>query len=366
MKRLCSALLCLCLLVTTANAAQGPAVYPVKSIFGFYGNELSGRPPAIAAWLGSLPEGQLSQEFQTAFKQSFGAVAVATIRQADRHKTMLASLHLVRTSHYTVPKGGVTEHHFPLTLSISFTNPASGDLLYSFTRTSYAVVSLGAAEIPEQSAEVRTAIADNYQSLLAKLISEASQNYNPIRTEAGVAKVWKKLAIMDKGSKFGIGLTDQLEDDKGNMVEVIHVTEDYAVARSMGGPLDKGQKYSKYANQDTAKAVKKPRVLTIHKGWGDEQLTTIAGLFDSEISKESAFTLLPVNEGLAALLSAAAAETGVSNEIKNSRSLPDYLIKFSASKPRLYDIRQAGKFGFKVYEQFIVGELLDRDRKSVV
>lgn len=365
MKRLCSMLFCLCLLVATANAAQGPAVYPVKSIFGFYGNELSSRPPAVAAWLNSLPAGQLSQEYQAAFKQAFGAVTVDTIKQTERHKTMLASLHLVRSSHYTVPKGGVVEHHFPFTLSISFTNPASGDLLYSFTGTSYAAVSLGANEVPEQSVEVRTAIADNYRSLLAKLITEASQNYNPTRIEAGVAKVWKKLAVLDKGSKYGVGLNDQLEDDKGNMAEVIRVTEDYAIARSIGSSLEKGQKYSKYANQDTAKAVKKPRVLTMHKGWNDVQLTTIAGLFDSEVSKESAFTLLPVNEGLAALLSAATAETGISNEIKNNRVLPDYLVKFTASKPRIYDINEPGKFGYKVYEQYVLGELLDKQGRII-
>ena len=363
--RLCLTLFSLCLMTVTSSAAQGPAVYPVKSILGFYGNELSNRPPVVAAWLNSLPQGSLSQEYQALFRKSFGVVAVDTIKNTERHKTMLASLHLVRASHYTVPKGGVAEHHFPLTLSISFTNPASGDLLYSFTGTSYAAVSLGANEAPEQSAEVRKAIADNYRSLLDKLITEASRNYNPAKIEASVAKVWKKLAVLDKGSKYGVGLNDQLEDDKGNMVEVIRVTEDYAIARSMGSPLEKGQKYSKYANQDTVKTLNKPRVLTMHKGWNDAQLTTIAGLFDSEVSKESAFTLLPVNEGLAALLSFATAETGISNEIKNSRSMPDYLIKFTASIPRLYDIREPGKFGYKVYEQYILGELLDKQGRII-
>jgi hypothetical protein len=349
----------------TAGAAQGPAVYPVKSVFGFYGNDVSSRPPVITAWLNSLPEGQLSKEFQSAFRQSFGTVAVATINQADRYKTMLASLHLVRTSHYTVPKGEVTEHYFPITLSISFTNPASGDLLYSFTGTSYAVVSLGAGETPEQSSLVFTAIGDNYRSLLSKLITESSQKYNPTKIEATVAKVWKKLAVLDKGSKYGVGLNDQLEDDKGNMVEVIRVTEDYSIARSLGGQVKDGQKYSKYANQDTAKVVKKPRVLTMHKGWNNAELASIAIFFDSEVTKESAFTLLPVNEGLMALLSAAAAETGISNEIKNNRALPDYLIKFTASPPRLYDIREPGKFGFKVYEQYILGELLDKQGRII-
>jgi hypothetical protein len=365
MKRFFLMLFCLCLLAAIADAAQGPAVYPVKNVFGFYDNELSGRPPAVAAWLNSFSTGQLLQEYLTEFKQAFGSVAVDTVKHTERHKIMLASLQLVRASHYTVPKGGVMEHHFPFTLSISFTNPASGDVLYSFTGTSYAAVNLGANEVPEQSAEVRKAITDNYRNLLSKLIIEASQKYNPIRIEASVAKVWKKLAVLDKGSKYGVGLNDQLEDDKGNMVEVIRVAEDYAIARSMGSPLEKGQKYSKYANQDTAKAIKKPRVLTIHKGWNDAQLTTIAGLFDSEVPKESAFTLLPVNEGLAALLSAATAETGISNEVKNSRSMPDYLIKFTASIPRLYDIHEPGKFGYKVYEQYILGELLDKQGRII-
>lgn len=40
--------------------------------------------------------------------------------------------------------------------------------------------------------------------------------------------------------------------------------------------------------------------------------------------------------------------------------MPNYLIKFSATKPRFYTISEEGKFSQHIYEQSVVGGLLDR------
>jgi len=351
--------------------ASPPKVYPVKQVIGFDESSRSQNATAFDLWVKTLTLPKLNEEFVTEFKKEFGEIAIDDISATSRNKVLVASLHLIRTSQYVVPKelSKSTEYHLPITLSIQLTNPATGEVLYSFTRTSYAPVEVHDSEknTPQCDLLLRNATTSNYRGLLLGLIKEAKRGYNPIQTEASVAKIWKKMAILDKGSKFGIAKNDSLEDAQGNMLHVLYVDENYSVGNlALGAYPAIGSIFSKYSNQDTAKAVKKPRVLTMLKGWEDKELIAISRYFDSELSKESAFTLLPVNESLATVLQSVAENTNIGkNEITNRREMPDYLIKFSFAEPRVYDVVQEGRFGFKIYEQYVLGELLDKQGRIV-
>jgi hypothetical protein len=75
---------------------------------------------------------------------------------------------------------------------------------------------------------------------------------------------------------------------------------------------------------------------------------------------------LPVNESFATVLNAIAKGTEAGQfQVTNQRALPDYLIKFSYSAPRAYQVTQQGKFGFQVYEQYVLGELLDKQGRVI-
>jgi hypothetical protein len=197
-------------------------------------------------------------------------------------------------------------------------------------------------------------------------MKRAREGYNPVKVESTIVKVWNKQYILDKGNKFGVTRGDTLQDSSGNSLKVVYETEDYAVAESLLADAEKGQKFFKLANKSVTAQWKKPKVLTMHNGYGDEQLSTIAGLFDSELSKESAFTLLPVNENLKTLLAAVGKETQAGQyEVTNQRVLPDYLIKFRATPLRFYEVNQEAKFGYRIFEQYILGELLDQQGRVV-
>jgi hypothetical protein len=352
------------------NALAGPVVYPVKEVVGFNNPSLDAKAPAFAGWLKETGIPRLSGEFVAAVRKEFGPIAVDTIDAKNKHRVLVASLHLVRVSQYMVPKklSRCTEYQLPITLSLVFTNPSTGDIIYSFTDTSYAPVELHDSEPVEQcDMLLRAATSDNYNKLLSTLIHKARQGYNPAQIEASVAQIWKGLYILDKGSKFGIARDDSLIDSAGNEIQVKYVTEDYAVAIPLlVSKVATGQKFSKYADQTLIKTIKKPKVISMHDGWGDDQLKTIAGYFDSELSKESAFTLLPVNESFSAVLNSLARETDIGQfQVTNQRALPDYLIKFGYSAPRIYNVSQEGKFGFQVYEQYVLGELLDKQGRII-
>lgn len=353
-----------------AVSHAGPVVFPVKTVIGFNDAALADKAPVFANWVKEASMAKLADDFVSMFRKEFGDVAVSNIDEKNKHRVIVASLHLVRASQYTIPKAvnGCTEYQLPLTLSIVFTNPNTGEVIYSFTRTSYAPVELADTEEKAQcDLLLRKATETNYRELVAGLVKEARLGYNPAQIDAAIVKKWKGLFILDKGSKFGIAQGDNLVDATGNEILVKYVTEDYAVAVPLLiAKVETGQKFSKYADQSIVKTVKKPKVLTMHGGWKDPSLKTIAGFFDSELSRESAFTLLPVNENLASLLHAVAAETNIGQyQITNQRSLPDYLIKFSYAAPRVYDVGQEGKFGFHIYEQYVLGELLDKQGRII-
>jgi hypothetical protein len=354
------------LLVLPGLVIAAPAVYPVREAIGFADAGLAQKAPAFSRWVATVRIENLGLTFASAFKKEFGSAAVADMTDVTRHKTLVASLHLIRASQYAVPKiDGSTEIHLPLTLSILFTNPDTGEVLYSFTRTSYAAVrTVGTGQNDEQL--LNGEIHRNFSALLQGLIEEARKGYDPMQVGAAVVKVWKGLYILDKGTKTGIGRDDSLSDPAGNEIQVCYAAEDYAVATMVLGEPRVGQKFSKYANLALVNQLKKPRVLTMQNGWQDEQLKSISNIFDSELSKESAFTLLPVNESLSTMLKAVARDTSVGQfAMTNQRALPDYMIKFTAAKPRYYELAQTGKFGTLVYEQYLLGELLDKQGRII-
>ena len=363
-------LLILLACVCPAVALASPVVYPVKEVIGFDTPSLERTAPAFAGWVKDTGLPRLSAEFVADIMKEFGSLVVGDIDAANKHRVLVASLNLVRASQYEVPKrlSRCTEYQLPITLSLVFTNPVTGDVVYSFTDTSYAPVVVNDSESADRrDSLLREANAANYDKLLAMLVSKAKKGYNPTQIEASVARIWKGLYILNKGSKAGIARDDNLVDADQNEIQVRYATEDYAVAVPLlVSSVAVGQQFAKYADQSISKTVKKPKVLSLSGNWGDDQLASIARYFDSELSKESAFTLLPVNDGFSRILSSLAKETNLGQfQGTNQRALPDYLLKFSYSEPRIYAVNQRGKFGFQIYEQYVIGELLDTHGRVV-
>lgn len=379
-------MLLLLLIPTVIFAADGPKIYPVRELFGFPCTDLekcktktkdqidldrksplSGKASAFFKWVTTRGLDNLADAFDAEFRKEFGQLAAVTVTDVNKHEVLVASLHLIRASQYHVPKNGIDEIHLPITLSIIITNPSTGEALYSFTDTSYAVARTSGSGADHQAERLLLEQTEaNYRSLLHALIQKAKAGYSPAKIEAKAVTSWKGLLILDKGSKAGIARDDSLIDKQGNELSVKYVTEQYAVASPLLGKVKQGNTFFKYANLSTVNQFVKPKVLTMHEGWKDSRLTDISRFFDSEVSKESAFTLLPTNEYFKQMLSGLARDTtSGSHETTQMRVLPDYMIKFSAGEPRIYKISESGKFGYRVYEQHVLGELLDRQGRII-
>jgi len=366
--RIALILLVTLIIPSLSQAVPEVIVYPVKSIIGFNDPNVTNKAPTFGLWLKNKTTQKLSEEFVATFKKEFDGIAVNDIDSRNKHRAIVASLHLIRASEYVVPKAANIEYHLPITLSIVFTNPSTGEVIYSFTDTSYATVLMSTSEQGTQKGieQLKFATGENYTNLLSVVLKRAREGYNPVKVEATIVKIWNKQYILDKGSKFGLVRGDTLQDSPGNSLKIVYEAEDYAVAESLLAEAEKGQKFFKLANKSVTAQWKKPKVLTMHNGYNDERLTTIAGFFDSELSKESAFTLLPVNENLKTLLASIGKETQAGQyEVTNQRILPDYLIKFRVTPLRFYEVNQEGKFGYRIFEQYVLGELLDQQGRIV-
>jgi hypothetical protein len=355
------------LFLTPVFSYAAPEVYPVREVFGFDSPALPRKAAVFSKWIKDQGGDALSKEYDAIFRKEFGVLAAKDVTDVNKHEVLVASLHLVRASQYVVPKLGNFEVHMPITLSIVITNPSTGEVIYSFTKTSYATALLARPDADAQASKILLdQTVSNYRSLLKTLVQEVKAGYNPQKIEITVAKEWKGLYILDKGGKFGVARDDSLMDAVGNEISVKYVTEDYAIAQSLLGKVERGQKFFKYATASTSNQFAKPRVLTMNEGWKDDALTNISRLFESEVSKESAFTLLPVNEYFRKLLEAVARDTYAGKfETTNQRELPQYMIKFSVVPPRVYTMSQKGKFSINHYEQYILGELLDTQGRII-
>ncbi len=367
MNRLLTILLVMLVCSSASSLLAATAVYPVKGVFGFDAPVLQQKAPTFAKLVSSRSAATLEKEFDAEFRKVFGPLATDNITDLNKHEVLVASLHLVRASQYVVPKMGNYEVHMPITLSIVITNPSTGEAVYSFTRTSYAAVLLANPHVDFQAQKLLLEqTASNYRTLMQTLIKEAKAGYNPTKIEISIADTWKGLYILDKGSKFGIAQGDSIVDSAGNELSVKYVSENYAVAASLLGNVDRSRTFFKYATASTANQFNKPRVLTMHEGWKNPVLAEISHFFDSEVATESAFTLLPVNEYFRKLLETVARDTYSGKfETTEQREMPDYLIKFSASAPRSYTMSEKGKFALNVYEQYVLGELLDKQGRII-
>ena len=325
MKRLTMVLLVMLICFTSSSLLAATAVYPVKGVFGFDAPTLKQKAPTFAKLVTLRGIGELEKEFDLEFRKIFGPLAAENITDVNKHEILVASLHLIRASQYVVPKMGNYEVHMPITLSIVITNPSTGEAVYSFTKTSYAAALLANPNVDLQAQKLLLdQTASNYRTLMLSLIHEAKAGYNPSKIEISIADTWKGLYILDKGSKFGIAKDDSIVDSAGNELNVRYVSENYAVAASLLGNVDRSKKFFKYATASTANQFTKPRVLTMHEGWNDPTLTDISHFFDSEVSTESAFTLLPVNEYFRKLLETVARDTYSGKfETTEQREMPD-------------------------------------------
>ena len=295
------------------------SVYPVPAVF--VGKNVN--DPLIKKLLGDSRQ-EFINSYISLFNKYFPA-AVKNITDKNKYKTFAAYIHIPRASKYTVQKTDrLVDIYLPLTMSINFTNTASGEVLYSYPVTNYfkyETISDNNPEIIEQT--LKHIFKTNYNKTAEEIIKQSSVDFKPFDITAKIIDIYKDLYILDKGIEAGIAKGDLLSDDNMNQISIVYSDLKYSVAKKIIGDPEINFEFGKYANGSITQ-LKKPKILLIND-FDNEKLYSI---FSEALGHNAEFSLVNTNKTFYDMQTAL---VSLNNNFKMSniynKSTPDYFLK---------------------------------------
>jgi hypothetical protein len=319
-----------------ASADDQVRVYPLQALFvADKALENAQFRKALSSDLRGTDRTYATGQFMTTFKRYFPETAT-TINDANKYSTFAVFLQIPRASQYKIVKSAtLADLYLPMTMTISFANMGTGEILYTYTYTYYAKREATVASLGDE--QITTALyREIYDLLLDKVISSARQNFHPFLVTAAIAKEWHGLFVLDKGDKYGIVKGDTLLGPQGLPMTVVYASGDYAIAQPIMGAPKTGMLFSKFTNGNLDE-FKKPKVMlmpgTAVDGETHMPEQTIYQLFSNALGKNAAFTLTPVDKGFYDAQKTVIQETGLSQSVTQQRQLPEYFLRLQFMGP---------------------------------
>ncbi len=353
--------------VPHAQAAQSVGLYVVPGIFlddAAPGSErtASASSKIDPGFRASLDIGQTVEMLQQRAQAHFSALE-PTIDSKNRLRTLALSVQVTRVSRYQIDKSdGTTDVYLPITLSVYFSNPVTGEVLQSFSQTRYDVMtvqqSLSRADL---DAKVSAAYRAGFAALLDSTLTAASSQFNPYVIEATVADTWRGFTLLDKGSQSGIGKGDVLDAGDAE-VRVVYAGQSYAVAVPVLGKPASGTVFSRPGTMALSD-VRKPRVLAIvSDGNSDLSDAVSTQLFTDRLGSNAPFATLPLNANFSQVQASIDSHTGIGHDVSGKRALPNYFIRMVLPPARHYAL--ATNLAYKTqqhYQAWAFAELVSKD-----
>jgi hypothetical protein len=349
-----------------AAADSSVGLYVVPGIFFDDG---AGDPGAAGgsskidpAFRTSLDIGQAVDLLQQQAQAHFPALA-ATIDSKNRLRTLALSVQVTRVSRYQIDKSdGTTDIYLPITLSVYFSNPMTGEVLQSFSQTRYDVLtvsrSLQAADI---AAKVSAAYRSGFAALLDSALTAAASQFNPYVVDTKVADTWRGFVILDKGYQSGIGKGDVMDAGDAE-IRVEYAGQNYAVAVPVLGTPKDGAVFSR-ASTMALSDVKKPRVLALVSDSNPDLSDAVSTqLFTDKLGSNAPFATLPLNANFSQVQASIDSHTGIGHDVSGKRALPDYFIRMALPGARHYELPTNLSYKTKqTVQAWAFAELLSRD-----
>lgn len=345
MKRVCAAL-ALCLVPGLAMAQEAPAVHvwAAPAVYGLESTACTGQnsgaqngveqtaaiDPAFCAVLDAAWRAQLGQAFVRAVGQHFpgveavpGGHAAPGLPAAQRLRgTLVASLRLTRAKLARVERPGGVQVFVPVTLTLDLTDLASGEVVFTRTRS----------EIPESlrdRAGLDARMAGELPGIVARtmesLVAEAGTAFAPATTAATVLGDvdlggGQRGYVLDKGRAAGLRTGDAIGEDG----RVILAGPDYAIARPVLGTWHDGQTLTRL-RASPAQMLARPALLSVvaaaPPGFAP---AFVRQMFEDAVGSAGGFAPVPVNPALGPLRVLAQSAAGVSLP-ETPRAMPDYV-----------------------------------------
>jgi len=351
------------------QAAQASSVglYVVPGIFfddsaDATGGSTGASSKIDSAFRPSLDIGQTVALLQQQAQAHFPSLTT-TIDSKNRLRTLALSVQVTRVSRYQIYKtDGTTDIYLPITLSVYFSNPMTGEVLQSFNQTHYDVLTVSRSQTPaEIASKVSAAYRNGFSTLLDSTLTAAASQFNPYVVETKVADTWRGFVILDKGYQAGIGKGDVMDDGDAE-IRVEYAGQNYAVAVPVLGTPKDGTVFSR-AGTMALSDVKKPRVLALVSE-GNPNLSDAVStqLFTDKLGSNAPFATLPLNANFGQVQASIDSHTSIGHDVSGNRALPDYFIRMVLPPARHYELPTNLSYKTQqTYQAWAFAELLSRD-----
>jgi len=362
-KKLLVSALFLALAPMLASAGETIHVYPVPGIFFDEGaDNQKGVASKISPEIGKVLKANIRQNVGyagQAIAKNFNNLT-QQIDAKNRYRTLAVSVQVTRASRFEVnKKDGTRDIYLPLTLSLYFSNPLTGEVLQSFNQTRVTTFTSTPDTI---AAKISQYTQQSFERTLDELLTHAASQFKPYVVEATVKETWKGYGILDKGYAAGIGKDDILLDTDGNEIKIEHAGQDYAVATPIGGKISSGGRYARTSMMKLSD-VKKPRVLVVvSDGNADIPDAVMSQLFADQLGADAQFAVLPLNANYGKVQSAIDSNTQIGSAVSGQRELPDYFTRLVV--PDVVEYEKPTNLTYKTqrhYKSWAFAELLAKN-----
>jgi len=317
-------------------AAEQIQVYPLQALFvsdKANANELFRK--AISSDESGNNRKYAISHFLDEFKKQFPN-STTTISALNKYSTFAVFLQIPRVSQYKVVKSdSLVDLYLPMTMTISFANMGTGEVLYTYTYTYYSKRSATFKSLKNE--EVTTELyRDSFNSLLEKVITTAKENFRPFSVATEIKKEWNGLYIVDKGDAQGITKGDTLIGPQGLPLTVLYAAGRYAVTQPIMGEPKVGMIFNKLSN-GYLDELKKPKVMlmpgsTVKNGVNiPEQM--IYQLFINGLGENAAFSLISIDKIFYDAQKVVTQDTGLAQAVTQQRELPEYYLRLQFNGP---------------------------------
>jgi hypothetical protein len=234
----------------------------------------------------------------------------------------VASLRLTRANLARVERPGGVEVFVPVTLTLDITDLASGEVVFTRTRTDMSHSLRQAAGL---EARVAAELPGMIGTAMESLVAQAASEFAPGTTAATVLGDvdlggGQRGYVLDKGRAAGLRTGDSIGEDG----RVMLAGPDYAIARPVLGTWHSGDSLTRL-RASPAQMLARPALLSVvAAGPPGFAPAFVRQMFEDAVGSAGGFAPVPVNPALGALRVLAQSAAGASLP-ETPRAMPDYV-----------------------------------------
>lgn len=279
---------------------------------------------------------------------------------ASLQNTLVASLHISRADLWIVDKLNSQDVFLPYTLTLNFTNAASGEVVFTVSES---IIPQGTFTKTNGIAEARVQLENSLSNAVTSLVDKAAATFKPYAIPGKILeKVGDKTFVFDKGRQAGVREGDTIGAD----AVVTFVDAGYSIINAGKFPLEIGQKLTKTAAKPVDALARPSVFVTVAEQPSKMSANYLRLLFEQQLGQGNALTVMPGNESFSQIRRLMIQVARAPDIDLFDRPLPDYVfrIRVYALPPTRFSTNLPG-VRMHSYEAHALAELLDRSGRVV-